>query len=84
MKDNETLLKDLQAELNNLNEKIVKLVAFLHGKEEHEISRDHLALLVEQREKMLAYADALRLRIDLVRYDMRVDESLRKLESELK
>lgn len=84
MKDNETLLKDLQAELNNLNEKIVKLVAFLHGKGEHEISRDHLALLVEQREKMLAYADALRLRIDLVRYDMRVDESLRKLESELK
>jgi hypothetical protein len=84
MKDNETLLKDLQAELNNLNEKIVKLVAFLHGKEEHEISRDHLALLVEQREKMLAYADVLRLRIDLVRYDMRVDESLRKLESELK
>lgn len=84
MKDNETLLKDLQAELNNLNEKIVKLVVFLHGKEEHEISRDHLALLVEQREKMLAYADVLRLRIDLVRYDMRVDESLRKLESELK
>lgn len=84
MKDNETLLKDLQAELNNLNEKIVKLVAFLHGKEEHEISRDHLALLVEQREKMLAYADVLRLRIDLVRYDMCVDESLRKLESELK
>lgn len=84
MKDNETLLKDLQAELNNLNEKIVKLVAFLHGKEEHEISRDHLVLLVEQREKMLAYADVLRLRIDLVRYDMRVDESLRKLESELK
>jgi hypothetical protein len=84
MKDNETLLKDLQAELNNLNEKIVKLVAFLHGKEEHEISRDHLALLVEQREKMLAYADVLRLRVNLVRYDMRVDESLRKLESELK
>ena len=84
MKDNETLLKDLQAELNNLNEKIVKLVAFLHGKEELEISRDHLALLVEQREKMLAYADVLRLRIKLVRYDMCVDESLRKLESELK
>lgn len=84
MKDNETLLKDLQAELNSLNEKIVKLVAFLHGKEEHEISRDHLALLVEQRERMLAYADVLRLRIDLVRYDTRVDESLRKLESELK
>lgn len=84
MKDKETLLKDLQAELNNLNEKIVKLVAFLHGKEEHEISRDHLALLVEQREKMLAYADVLRLRVNLVRYDMRVDESLRKLESELK
>lgn len=84
MKDNETLLKDLQTELNNLNEKIVKLVAFLHGKEEHEISRDHLALLVEQREKMLAYADVLRLRVNLVRYDMRVDESLRKLESELK
>lgn len=84
MKDNETLLKDLQAELNNLNEKIVKLVAFLHGKEEHEISRDHLALLVEQREKMLAYADVLRLRVNLVRYDMRVDEGLRKLESELK
>ena len=84
MKDNEMLLKDLQAELNNLNEKIVKLVAFLHGKEEHEISRDHLALLVEQREKMLAYADVLRLRVNLVRYDMRVDESLRKLESELK
>lgn len=76
MKDNETLLKDLQAELSDLNEKIVKLVAFLHGKEEHEISRDHRALLVEQREKMLAYADVLRLRIDLVRYDMRVDESL--------
>lgn len=71
MKDNETLLKDLQAELNNLNEKIVKLVAFS-------------ALLVEQREKMLAHADVLRLRIDRVRYDMRVDESLRKLESELK
>lgn len=84
MKDNETLLKDLQAELNNLNEKIVKLVAFLHGKEEHEISRDHLALLVEQREKMLAYADVLRLRVNLVRYDMRMDESLRKLKSELK
>lgn len=84
MKDNETLLKDLQAELNSLNEKIVKLVAFLHGKEEHEISRDHRALLVEQREKMLAYADVLRLRIGLVRYDMRVDESLCKLESELK
>lgn len=84
MKDNETLLKDLRAELNSLNEKIVKLVAFLHGKEEHEISRDHLALLVEQREKMLAYADVLRHRISLVRYDMRVDESLRKLESELK
>ena len=84
MKDNETLLKGLQAELNNLNEKIVKLVAFLHGKEEHEISRDHLALLVEQREKMLAYADVLRLRVNLVRYDMRVDESFRKLESELK
>lgn len=84
MKDNETLLKDLQAELNNLNEKIVKLVAFLHGKEEHEISRDHLVLLVEQREKMLAYADVLRLRVNLVRYDMCVDESLRKLESELK
>lgn len=84
MKSNETLLKDLQAELNNLNEKIVKLVAFLHGKEEHEISRDHLALLVEQREKMLAYADVLRLRIDLVRYDTLADESLCKLESELK
>lgn len=66
MKDNETLLKDLRAELAELNEKIVKLLAFMHGENASRIPEDHAALLVEQRTHMLRYADVLRDRIRLV------------------
>lgn len=62
MKDSETLINDLQAELDEVSGRLVKLVSFLN-KEGASVSPRQREMLVMQRRAMTDYTDVLRNRI---------------------
>lgn len=68
MKDRKTVLNDLRAELDDLNAKIRRLIAFLSDVPPG-MSEEYCDLMLEQAQHMTSYGRALRLRIRLLSYE---------------